>query len=161
MQRIVGLVGKQHTNTRRSHLADRDLLLVHACGFPHARLHRPKSALSLERKNYRSPAPRRKDPRMRVLPIEDDGMIGTADRLALKGRGLRDRLSDQREPAVHPAESKACKFALLHLGLAKIHGQDVFRAPPRAKPQAPTHRRDRTGLRRRLDRRNRSRPSVF
>lgn len=56
---------------------------------------------------------------MRVLTIEDDGMIGTADRQALKGRGLRDRLSDQREPAVHPAESKAYKFALFPLGLAK------------------------------------------
>jgi Dolichyl-phosphate-mannose-protein mannosyltransferase len=56
---------------------------------------------------------------LRVLPIEDDEMIGTADRQALKGRGLGDRLSDQHEPAVHLAESEAYKFALFHLGLAK------------------------------------------
>jgi ActR/RegA family two-component response regulator len=57
---------------------------------------------------------------LRVLPIEDDEMIGTADQQALKERGLPGRLGDQRKPAVRPAESEACKFALLHLGLAKI-----------------------------------------
>jgi hypothetical protein len=56
---------------------------------------------------------------LRVLPIEDDEMIGTADQQALKERGLPGRLGDQREPGVRPAESEACKFALLHLGLAK------------------------------------------
>jgi two-component system OmpR family response regulator len=64
---------------------------------------------------------------MRVLLIEDDGMIGRAVEQALKDAAYAVDWVTDGETAIHAAESEAYELALLDLGLPKADGCDVLR----------------------------------
>ena len=64
---------------------------------------------------------------MRVLLIEDDGMIGSAVQQALRDAAYAVDWVTDGEAAVHAAESETYELALLDLGLPKADGRDVLR----------------------------------
>jgi len=64
---------------------------------------------------------------MRVLLIEDDGMIGTAMQQALKDAAYAVDWVTDGETAIHAAENESYELALLDLGLPKADGREVLR----------------------------------
>ena len=64
---------------------------------------------------------------MRVLLIEDDGMIGAAVQQALRDAGYAVDWVTDGETAIHAAETEAYELALLDLGLPKTDGREVLR----------------------------------
>jgi two-component system OmpR family response regulator len=64
---------------------------------------------------------------MRVLLIEDDGMIGAAVQQALKDAAYAVDWVTDGETAIHAAEADVYELALLDLGLPKTDGREVLR----------------------------------
>jgi two-component system OmpR family response regulator len=64
---------------------------------------------------------------MRILLIEDDNMIGTAVRQALRDAAYAVDWVVDGETAIQAAHNESYDLALLDLGLPKIDGRDVLR----------------------------------
>ena len=64
---------------------------------------------------------------MRVLLIEDDKMVGSAVKQALKDAAYAVDWVTDGEAAIHAAESESYELALLDLGLPKADGVQVLR----------------------------------
>jgi two-component system, OmpR family, response regulator len=64
---------------------------------------------------------------MRVLLIEDDGMVGAAVEQALKDAAYAVDWVTDGETAIHSAQTESYELALLDLGLPGVGGRDVLR----------------------------------
>jgi two-component system OmpR family response regulator len=64
---------------------------------------------------------------MRILLIEDDGMIGAAIQQALKDAAYAVDWVTDGEIAIHAAKAEVYELALLDLGLPKTDGREVLR----------------------------------
>jgi two-component system, OmpR family, response regulator len=63
---------------------------------------------------------------MRVLLIEDDGMVGAAVEQALKDAAYAVDWVTDGETAIHAAETESYELALLDLGLPRAGGREVL-----------------------------------